>query len=209
MKTLQESLFTSCSEWKCRILTLTSARQTVQRHLLVVLLVKVQFKYCLILELWFFYVSTFGPLMSLMYISFLAFLSASPWRMWKPCCLRSTTESPTCASSKTSYRSDQSDAWQESLFVNVFASPPAAGCSDSTAALFCVTLMHILHVHTGGGGQERSIVPQLRTALQDTDVWRPEECKCQFWVCTQTQSHSHEEVLKSFTDITERLLRYK
>lgn len=32
---------------------------------------------------------------------------ASQWRMWKLCCLRSTTESPTCVSSKTNCRSEQ------------------------------------------------------------------------------------------------------
>lgn len=69
-------------------------------------------------------------------------------------------------------------------------SPPASptplstsspGCSDLPTAQWCIALTHLLPVYTGGGGQERSVIPQLLTALQNSDVRRSEECEYQFW----------------------------
>lgn len=53
-------------------------------------------------------------------------------------------------------------------------------CSDLNPALWCITLTCTLPVHTGSGGQERPVLPQLRPALQNLDVRHSEECEWQF-----------------------------
>ncbi len=121
---------------------------------------------------------------------------ASQWRTWKLCCLRSTTESPTCAFSKTSYRSEKSAQF---ILMSLFSTYSS---DASLNVLLFAALTEILHVYAGGRGQERSVISQLRTALQNSDVWHPEECECQFWVRTQTHTHIHtQEVLRPFTYI--------
>lgn len=98
-----------------------------------------------------------------------AFVSsaASHWKMSKPFCLRSTTESPTCAFSKTNCRLDA--LWFFFLYTSISL--------DFRQLYICMIMTPVSWVSAGSRGKEWFIVPQLCTALQDAYVWRTEECK--------------------------------